>query len=72
MTGCKETACTSCDHREVCKLKAEFLKAQETVDGIMVHLASDCMKKLRDFDYIKRVELRCTHWKLESRNGGIR
>jgi hypothetical protein len=59
---CKETACTTCAHREVCKLSEEFLKAQKAVDGVSVHLGEGRMKELRFFDYIKPVELRCTHY----------
>lgn len=72
MSGCKETICTSCAHREVCKFCADFLKAQKAVDDVMVVLGKEQAKMLRDFDYIKPVELQCKHWKLHSLGGGIR
>ena len=68
----KEPICTSCDRREVCKFRDEFLKAQQTADDITVCLGNGAMKKLRHFDYIERVELKCKHWKLESKGGAIR
>ena len=68
----KETACTSCDHKKVCKLSEEFINAQKAVDDVTVHIGDMSMKRLRDFDYIENVSLKCRHWKLESQGGGIR
>lgn len=52
MTGCKETACTTCAHSEVCILKEEFLKAQRAVDGVTDHLGA----------WITAPNLRCKHY----------
>ena len=62
MTGYKETACTTCAHREVCKLKDEFLNAQSAVDDVTVTLGENRFKKLRDFDWITAVTLHCKHY----------
>ena len=72
MIGCTETLCASCDHRDVCKLRDEFLKAQQTVDDVTVSLGDHKLKRLRDFDYINPVNLQCKHWKMKSQGGGIR
>lgn len=71
MTGCKETMCTSCDHREVCRFRDEFLKAQQAADDVTVYLGDNSVKRLRDFDYIEPITLKCKHWKMNSK-GGIR
>lgn len=62
MTGCKETACSTCTHREVCSLKDEFLKAQSAVDDATVYLGEGRMKKLRDYSWITTPDLRCKHY----------
>ena len=66
---CKETACTSCAHREVCKYKEEFLKAQSAVDEVTVHLSDKRFIRLRDIQWISPVGLRCKHH-LENFPGG--
>lgn len=60
--GVEETQCTHCSHREVCSLKKQFLAAQSAVNEVMVHYGDNAMKRLRDFDWIKRVKLECTHF----------
>ena len=72
MTGCKETACTSCSHREVCKLKEEFLKAQIAVDEVTVTLDEGRFIKLRDINWISAVNLQCKHHYKEFQGGAIR
>lgn len=62
MTGCKETACTTCAHREICILTDEFLKAQSAVDDVTVYLGDNRMKKLRDYGWITAPNLRCKHY----------
>ena len=65
---CKETACSSCAHLEVCSLRNEFLKAQSAVDDVIVHLTNGSMKKLRDYNWITTPDLRCKHYM--KKNGG--
>lgn len=62
MSGTKETLCTTCAHREVCKLTEEFLNAQKAVDDTLVGLGGGRTKRLRDFDWIRTVDLRCKHY----------
>lgn len=61
-TGAKEAKCNSCDHHKVCSLKKEFIAAQQAVDNVHVSLENCAMKNLRDFDWIKPVELNCIHF----------
>lgn len=72
MTACKETACTTCVHLEVCKLSGEFLKAQTAVDDVTVHLGDRRMIKLRDIKWIPAVNLRCDHYCKKNQGGPIR
>lgn len=62
----EETMCTNCLHREVCSLSNDFLKAQKKVDDVSITLGHHenqvTFKYLRDFDWIKRVKLECTHF----------
>mgnify|MGYP001060930164 CR=1 FL=1 len=60
--GVKETCCSHCDHLQVCSLKKEFQAAQKAVDDVCVSLGDRKMKNLRDFDWIKPVELTCIHF----------
>ena len=62
MTTCAETACTNCSHREVCKFKDEFLKAQAAVNDVTVYLGENRMIKLRDIKFIPAVMLRCNYY----------
>ena len=71
MSGCNETACTKCSHREVCKFKEEFLKAQTAVNDVTVYLGENRMVKLRDIAYIPTVDLRCNYYDY-SKGGAIR
>lgn len=72
MIGFKETACTSCSHREVCKNKEQFLKAQEAADDVTVHLGEGRMIRLRDIPWISAVDLQCEHYLKEIQGGTIR
>lgn len=62
----EETLCSNCNHREVCSLTDQYLKAQKAVDDVSVTLGHDgnkvSFKRLRDFDWIKRVRLECIHF----------
>lgn len=66
-SGTEETMCTTCAHREVCSLTKEFIAAQNAVNDLTVHFDDDggpraVMKNLRDFKWIKRVKLECSHY----------
>ena len=65
MTGVKETACTTCTHREVCKYKDEFLAAQKAVDDTFMNLLNGERKRLVNISYIKPVELKCKFYRKE-------
>lgn len=59
---CRETACTTCIHLNVCAHKAEFLQAVEAVSNTTVHLGDGRMIRLRDMQLIKPVDLQCKHY----------
>lgn len=61
-TGCKETQCTHCIHREVCSKKEDFLKAQEAVDNTFIGLGDKGGIYLRDIIWIHPVDLSCAHF----------
>ena len=71
MNGCNETACTTCAHRDVCKYKADFLKAQAAVNDVTVSLDGNRLMRLRDMKWIPAVMLRCDHYTY-SQGGAIR
>lgn len=56
----RESRCANCEHRKVCSFKEQFLNAQKAVDEVTVHTGDKSIKYLRNFDWIKRVEL--TYW----------
>ena len=58
----KETRCTHCEHLPVCSLKEQFLAAQQAVDGVQVSLGDRSFQSLRNFDWIKPVNLDCVHF----------
>lgn len=60
--GIKETRCTNCEHQKVCSFKEQFMNAQEAVDRVSVCIGEKSIKYLRDFDWIKKVELECVHF----------
>lgn len=61
-TKSEETQCSDCIHLEVCSLKKEFLTVQNAVNNLTVSLGNRTMKDLRDFNWIKRVNLECTYF----------
>lgn len=62
MYGVKETRCTNCGRRKVCSFKERFLNAQKAVDAVSISIGDKSIKYLRDFDWIKRIELECVHF----------
>lgn len=71
----QETQCTTCDHRKVCSLTAQFLKAQEAVNDVFITLSSDseltAMKYLRDFEFIEPVKLHCKYYSCQTGSARI-
>ena len=61
-TGSEETQCTNCDHREVCSLMGQMLNAQKAINEVTVGVGDKGIKRLRDFDWIRRVKLECIHY----------
>ena len=61
-TGSEDTLCTNCDHREVCSLMGQLQNAQKAINEVTVGVGNKGIKYLRDFDWIKRVKLECTHF----------
>ena len=74
MTGVKETQCTSCIHREVCKLKNAFLEACDGVANFKyTHQEDDSIVRLADVHFIYPVELKCKYYQnlINVRNGAF-
>lgn len=71
MSDCvKETACTSCRHREVCKHKENYLKVCEAVFGTKVNEPCEDGKKIRiipitNFEFLGDVFIYCKFYKPE-------
>ena len=69
----KETVCTSCMHREVCKHKEGYLKVCEAASNINVTLKEHYEDGVRariipvaNFDCIKDIEVYCKHYERAS------
>ena len=63
MTGCKETQCTRCTHREVCALKNDFLEACDAVSGFTyTHEKDGSIIRLSDVPFIRPIELQCKYY----------
>lgn len=67
MSECvKETLCTRCEHRIVCKYKEDYLKIIESVNNASVCLKDEdgkhCMKKVTDYDFIEEIKVRCKYY----------
>lgn len=64
--GSKETACTTCIHREVCALKNDFLEAQRQVDEVNICKeekdGAHSVIKLCNIPFIKPVNLECKYY----------
>lgn len=63
MTGCKETQCSSCIHREVCALKNDFLEACAAISNFTYTYDKDgSIVRISDVPFIKPVELQCKYY----------
>lgn len=59
--GVKETMCTRCAHRTVCKNTETFLAAQKEVDKVTITRESTVWD-LSDIPWIRPVELVCKNY----------
>ena len=67
MSDCvKETLCTKCEHREVCKYKLDYLKVMESVNNASVCFETEdgkhCMKKVTNYDFIGEITVPCKYY----------
>lgn len=66
----KETQCTHCVHRNVCKHKADFLDIVSAVDEATVHKSEDdnrvLMKKITNYDCFGEVIVTCRYYQKEA------
>ena len=69
----KETACTSCGHREVCKYKEGYLKVCEAASNINVRLDEHYLDGIRariipvaNVDCLGYIEVHCKHYERAS------
>lgn len=64
--GVKETPCTRCVHRTVCKHKDDFLKAIQAVNEATVHEHEDNsnrvkMTKVINYDCVSDISVTCRY-----------
>lgn len=67
MSDCvKETLCTKCEHREVCKYKKDYLNILKSVNDAYVNFTTDdgkgAMKKVIDYDFIGEIKVPCKYY----------
>lgn len=62
----KETLCTKCEHRNVCKYKEDYLKVVESVYNASVCFkdkdGKHCMKKVTYYDFIGEIKIPCKYF----------
>lgn len=62
----KETLCTKCEHRNVCKYKEDYLKVVESVYNAIVCFEADNgkhgMKKVTNYDFIGEIKIPCKYY----------
>lgn len=68
--GVKETPCTRCAHRTVCKHKDDFLKAIQAVNEATVHEHEDGSNRVRltkvvNYDCVSDISVTCLYHQLE-------
>lgn len=75
--GVRETPCTRCVHRTVCKHKDDFLRAIQAVNEATVHEHEDSSNKVKmtkviNYDFVSDISVTCRYHKPEvatPRNG---
>ena len=68
MEAVRETCCTHCVHREVCKFKRLFLQAINAVQDAEISSTEENgvrLVRVRDLPYIAEMDLKCKHYKKE-------
>ena len=70
MEGCKETQCTSCAHRSVCKNTDLFLNVITAIDNAKVTY-DDRSQKISSIPWIKPIEVYCVNY-FNNKISGIR
>lgn len=62
----KETLCTRCEHRNVCKYMQDYLKVVESVYNANVCFENEdgkhCMKKVTNYDFIGEIKIPCKYY----------
>ena len=67
--GTKETLCTSCEHREVCVYKPDYLNILKAVENACVSVAKETSdggfssKKVADYDFISGMSIGCRYYR---------
>lgn len=54
--------CNTCLHKEVCKFKDQYKKAQDATQNIMVSFEDNSMIELRYINWIEPIRLSCRHY----------
>lgn len=68
MEAVRETCCTYCMHREVCRFKRQFLQAINAVQDAEISSMEENgvrLVRVRDLPYIAEMDLKCKHYKKE-------
>ena len=66
--GVKETLCTSCQHREVCIYKLDYLNILKAVGNARVSDVKETQdggfssKKVADYDFISGISVGCRYY----------
>ena len=66
--GVKETLCTSCQHREVCIYKLDYLNILKAIGNARVSDVKDTTdggfssKKVIDYDFISGISVGCRYY----------
>ena len=66
--GVKETKCTSCLHRVVCKHKSDFLTICEAVNKVKIHTITDNGHgewPISNFECFGGVDVKCKYYDAE-------
>lgn len=73
--ACKETLCTICQHREICKFKEDYLKIVETVSNMRISQEKPDGKiestPLSNFEFLGKISIACkyyTNWTVQYRD----
>lgn len=65
----KETLCTSCEHREVCVHKLDYLNILKAIENARVSVVKETQdggfssKKVADYDFISGISVGCRYYR---------